>query len=99
MKIKNLNNTTGKVCSCDSWLKHWENISGQESSSCGNQDCFNMAEVGGHVKKCDEDDNSHYIVPLCKTCNSSSNVDEFELWSRYTLVSAASTSCVKRSAA
>ncbi|WP_131548438.1 hypothetical protein [Pectobacterium brasiliense] len=95
MKIKNLNHTTGKACSCGSWLKHWENVTGQMSIFCGNGACFNIAEVGGHVKKSGGNDGSHYIVPLCKTCNSSSFTDEFTLRKDYNLASAGSDSCIK----
>ncbi|MBN3059738.1 hypothetical protein ABRP70_12330 [Pectobacterium odoriferum] len=95
MKIKNLNHTTGKTCSCGSWLKHWENITCQKSSYCGNGGCTNNAEVGAHVKKSGNNDNAHYIVPLCKECNKKSSTEEFLLWEMYELVSAGSASCIK----
>ncbi len=29
MKIKNINGTSQAKCSCGSWLKHWQNFSGE----------------------------------------------------------------------
>ncbi|MBA5601713.1 hypothetical protein ABRP72_14070 [Pectobacterium carotovorum] len=94
MKIKNLNHTTGKKCSCGSWLKHWENITEQTSSFCGNSVCTHDAEVGAHVKKSGHTDNAHYIVPLCKECNKKSSTEEFDLWDSYKLALAGSGNCV-----
>lgn len=73
--VKNLNGTAGKTCSCPgshSWLEHWERKTGRKAYYCAG--CASRAEVGGHVKK-NGSDYSHYIVPLCKSCNK--RTDEF----------------------
>lgn len=76
VKIKNLNVTSDKVCTCsDSWLEHWEKKSGKIASLCAALDCSGKAEVGGHVKKAGSE-KTHYIVPLCKACNK--RTDEFD---------------------
>ena len=85
-RVKNLNGTAGKSCTCPgsgSWLEHWKKKAGHKASLCTALDCKGKAEVGGHVKKVGED-RSHYIVPLCYSCNRRS--DEFD--SYYQLISA-----------
>ncbi len=75
-KVKNLNGTSGKTCSCPgsrSWLEHWERKAGHKAKYCAA--CTASAEVGGHVKKVGSYDYSHYIVPLCSACNQ--RTDEF----------------------
>jgi len=69
MRVKNLNETSEKTCSCGSWLKHWEKISGKKADKCYIIGCDNESDlVGGHVQKVYLDKN-HYIIPLCKSCN------------------------------
>jgi hypothetical protein len=69
MKVKNLNGTTdNKKCPCGSWLDHWKNNTGDDSPFCAVAACPREAVDGGHVKK-KGDDNTQYIVPLCKTHN------------------------------
>ena len=70
MKVKNLNGTSQRTCTCGSWLKHWENFGGCSATFCSVIDCSNIAEVGGHVQKADENDKKWYIIPLCKSCNN-----------------------------
>jgi hypothetical protein len=71
-KVKNLNNTGDKNCSCsggdNTWIGHWEMRMG-EYYLCSNLICPDFATRGGHVKKVDAGDDSHYIVPLCASCN------------------------------
>lgn len=82
--VKNLNGTSEKNCSCPgchSWLDHWERKTGRVAVSCAA--CSAKAEVGGHVKEVGSN-YSHYIVPLCKSCNK--RTDEFFVYAE--LVSA-----------
>ncbi len=86
VKVKNLNGTSDLVCnSCGSWIEHWEHKSKEEPDKCCCLGCDNFAEVGAHVKKSGSEDMHHYIVPLCKKCNS--KTEEFYV-EKDTLVSA-----------
>lgn len=76
-KVKNLNGTSDRECSCDSWTAHWENWTGKTATTCANTACDEFAEVGAHVKKVGADDDATYIVPLCKACNQLE--DEFSV--------------------
>ncbi|MCW8113986.1 hypothetical protein [Yersinia intermedia] len=91
MKVKNLNNTAGKVCGCGTWLQHWKNYTKKSNSLCGNLSCGASSEVGAHVKKVGVA-GEHYIVPFCKKCNSISSDDEITIWEGVDLVLA---SCCK----
>lgn len=71
MKVKNINGTTQNTCKCGSWLAHWENFSGQSLPTyCPEASCLNKPEVGAHVQKDDPNDQSWYIVPLCREHNA-----------------------------
>lgn len=65
-----------------SWLEYWETCSGQSAFICSANDCLGMDLVGAHVQKAYSDDQSWYIVPLCKSCNT--RTDTFSV--SYTLV-------------
>jgi hypothetical protein len=65
-------------------LEYWEGESGKKAGDCGH--CTKKATLGGHVKKVEGSDNSHYIVPLCDACNKISSDEEFNVYE--TLVSA-----------
>lgn len=70
MKVTNINGTTGKICSCGSWLAHWKNFSGQALPTyCPEEKCTNKPVVGAHVQKASTTDRSWYIVPLCSVHN------------------------------
>ncbi len=74
MIVKNLNGTASKKCNCASWLEHWYNFGGHGNQrNCANTTCSNLATLGGHVKLHETNDHSHYIVPLCNSCNKLSN--------------------------
>ncbi|MER5076165.1 hypothetical protein ACIS7S_10410 [Providencia sp. DFU6] len=81
MKLKNLKGTSKNKCSCNSWLKHWLNTTGETSlpDYCGEKSCMEKPTDGAHVIKVDSTDKDWYIVPLCHEHNE--NVDEFELFS------------------
>ena len=74
VKVKNLQNTTGRVPvdTSRTWQKFWENKTGAQFTFCSCSDCFELAAVGGHVKKVDMNDDKWYIVPLCRKCNTKS---------------------------
>ena len=67
MKIRNINGTSDTKCKCGSWLKHWENFSGQAVPSfCPVSACLNKDLVGAHVQKGGSStDQKWYIYPLC----------------------------------
>lgn len=72
MRVRNLNNTSSKSCSCGSWTNHWENHAGARNwpQKCGAYGCPNPPQVGAHVKHVGSDDPRHYIVMLCRPCNN-----------------------------
>ncbi|KIX21855.1 hypothetical protein SY27_04005 [Flavobacterium sp. 316] len=86
-KVKNINGTSDNNCNCGSWLQHWKNYSGQKVNWCSEIDCCEKTDlVGAHVQKANSIDMNWYIIPLCKTHNSNSNVDEMEIMSSIRLV-------------
>lgn len=76
VEVKNLNGTTNNSPqnSCSSWKEWWEKQMNREFGYCSCRNCFNLAEVGAHVKKVNGG-NEWYIVPLCKECNA--KIDNF----------------------
>jgi hypothetical protein len=81
-KVKNLKNTDG--CPYNNgipWID-WsvDQQQGKKkagSQCCSNNQCHECKDViGGHVYKV-PDDNLCYIVPLCKSCNSSDKTESF----------------------
>ena len=58
------------TCGCITWIHHWENNSGKKAGTCSVLGCSQPACVGGHVQKKDLDNNSWFIIPICKTCNT-----------------------------
>lgn len=86
MKLKNINGTSQNVCSCGSWLKHWEKFSGQAVTFCPVEKCLNKDLVGAHVQKTDSSDSKWYIFPLCNAHNKAT--EELEVSDSYKLVSA-----------
>jgi hypothetical protein len=74
MKITNINGTSDTICKCGSWLNHWANYNGGQTvpTYCPVSSCIERELVGAHVQKANSTDLKWYIVPLCKTHNSSS---------------------------
>ena len=72
MKIKNINQTSSKTCTCKTWLEHWKNFSGQPLPTyCSEVSCTQKPECGAHVQKNDySTDKNWYIIPLCKDHNN-----------------------------
>lgn len=70
MKVNNINGTSGNLCRCGSWLRHWERGAGQRASLCSVSSCLKKAEVGAHVQKDGSSDRGWYIVPMCGTHNA-----------------------------
>jgi len=77
-RVKNRIGTSDQRCgTCPSWLRHWENGTGEKKHVCGTIGCNNSAEVGGHVIKVGGYDRATYIVPICFSCNVRS--DEYDV--------------------
>lgn len=72
MRVKNLNNTSGKCCACGSWTKHWYEYAGARGTPqrCGTKGCENEPQVGAHVKEVGTGHHRHYIAMLCRACNN-----------------------------
>lgn len=87
MRIRNINGTSQAACRCGSWLKHWENFSGQKTPlSCPAIRCSETKLLGAHVQKADGSDQRRYIYPLCEPHNR--HTGELEVSDFYRLVSA-----------
>lgn len=88
MWIRNINGTSDTICRCGSWLKHWQNFSGQATPPhCPASGCFRTDLLGAHVQKGGgSTDLKWYIYPLCADHNRYPG----ELWVSdfYKLVSA-----------
>lgn len=81
--VKNLNGTKDKEppLGYDSWIEYWETEVGHEATQCSKFNCNKEEDIiGAHVKKANNDDNKHYIVPLCKGCNNLRN-EPFTIYS------------------
>ena len=66
-KVKNYTGGAKQSSCCASWLKHWENNTGQQATECLSEEC-NSSEnlVGAHV--IDEANNLHITI-FCQKCN------------------------------
>lgn len=75
--VRNINGTSNrKPKGFNSWKDFWEHYKNEEFFICSNRRCLNLAEVGAHVQKVGSSSSKEwYIVPLCKSCNNST--DEF----------------------
>lgn len=70
MRVRNLREGSRQpTCGCKSWLDHWENNSGRKAGTCSASGCSEKATDGGHVQKVGVNDDSWYIIPLCRACN------------------------------
>ncbi len=87
MKARNINGTSNHTCGCASWLKHWENFSGETAGLCVEKSCMSNATVGAHVQKEGVLDQHWYIIPLCSAHNNQQG-EVIELYGNPTFVSA-----------
>ena len=73
IKVHNLNGTTDNKPprGYESWKEWWEERKNCSFNKCSCSICISKAEVGAHVQKSGSVDKNWYIVPLCKSCNSS----------------------------
>lgn len=71
MYVKNVNGSSrfSAPAGYTSWLDYWESESGEQALYCSADRCYGTDLVGAHVQKAYSDDQSWYIVPLCKSCN------------------------------
>lgn len=76
MKVKNVQGTSDKSCSCGSWLNHWKRFSGKAIPIVCATACTDDATVGGHVQKVGSSDTGTYIVPLCDKHNQTTEAME-----------------------
>lgn len=93
IKIKNLNGTSEKKCNCGSWLDHWDAQTALKMPEyCVSGICSNKVEDGAHVKKIGVNDESHYIIPFCRSCNLSKD-KEFTVSSSWLVSANKSNTC------
>lgn len=71
VKAIDTNKETAPSCKCESWLEHWK-----KNNQANPNWCFACKKgftadrmVGGQVFKPHSQDDSTFIVPMCKTCN------------------------------
>ena len=86
MIIKNVLDSTIKVCQCGSWLNHWQKVSRQHIRMCVVPTCTKQDMVGSHVQKVDSEDQEIYIIPLCK--DHSKSKEPMEIFDDILFVSA-----------
>ena len=81
--VINLKGTGSKVCTCGSWIVHWESFSGKIAKECTIKGCDEESVLGAHIKlygieaksKDGEDlSNTHFIVPMCDSHNKRADV-------------------------
>lgn len=63
---------------------------------CSNVKCSNSNPVGAHVQKYKSTDEKHYIVPLCRTCNTPSNTKIIDIGSTKLVRANKSETCAKK---
>lgn len=87
--VRNLKRTTGRACTCGSWLEHWRRETRSRRRVCGVLGCSNPVDVGAHVLVMDNRSSwEHRIVPMCNGCNHHLNDDDMWLKSDVVAVSA-----------
>lgn len=73
--IRNVKGTSDSDCKCGSWLKHWENFSGQRIPPfCPVFGCYEKELVGAHVQLANSTDQMWYLIPLCAEHNSAEGI-------------------------
>lgn len=66
MKVVNAKNPLENAGADRTWLDHWRQHSGQKTAICAVQTCLNWVEIGAQVLRKGEEDDTFYVVPLCK---------------------------------
>jgi hypothetical protein len=87
VRVKNLNGAVQNKPSSGSWLRHWEEVSGQNAWMCFVQGCIRRPIEGGRVQKDSGRDQSWYVIPLCTECHGKHGQD-LDIWDAATLVPA-----------
>jgi hypothetical protein len=86
MTVKNIREgSRDTACGCGSWIRHWENGSGEERGVCCAVGCSNAADRGGHVQLKNSEDRSWYIIPICAEHNNRFG-EEYEIYDDTSLV-------------
>ena len=75
VKVKNENGTSKRpVCTCGSWLNHWEKFSQKKQRKCSIENCNELTYSGAHVTrpnaKNEKYKNHSYILPMCNSHNN-----------------------------
>lgn len=71
-----------------SWIDTWRKETGSRRKTCASLGCTNEATVGGHVRTADKrKDGSWGIVPICHSCNHTSNKGAYFLEKNVEIVS------------
>ena len=87
VRVRNVEDTSDEVSPCKhEWIGYWQDKTWlRVPTTCANICCSNEDSspeiVGAHVRITTEPNNDRnaWIVPLCKSCNSSENKLEMEL--------------------
>ena len=83
--VHNINGTSNRKAPTgyDDWIDFWRKKTGREGKKCKNNDCSNIAKVGGHVQKHGSQVNKDwYITALCYKCNNKPDGEVFSVDSK-----------------
>ena len=71
-----------QVSSCDrisrTWISKWEEITGRKAGICSFYGCNKDAKHGGHLWIKFQRKDHYYIAPICSSCNSPHNDDNYK---------------------
>lgn len=96
-KITNINGKSDTTCKCGTWLLHWKNFCLQSIPTyCTVIGCYEKNLVGSHVQNANSIDKNWYILPLCKTHNTSTKDLEISDYTKLALADKKLT-CEKQS--
>jgi hypothetical protein len=71
MEVKNVNGASGEACDCGTWMDHWRKFSLQQVPQfCPEERCIRRPEVGAFVQKAPTNDDTWFVIPLCKECSA-----------------------------
>lgn len=57
---------------CGHWIKHWKNYTPVSINRCCL--CDGEKEVGAHITICEAPNDKEWIIPTCKSCNTSGGI-------------------------
>lgn len=78
--VKNINGTSSAPYNRAVWLERYREVTRSTAIYCARLGCDRTARVGAHVQDKDgRSSNRWYIIPLCDSCNNTSNTSEMPI--------------------